>query len=275
MSQQLSIFDKPKAASCQSVPEQKIKYAIKESDLSGLTIKEQMLKLAAVSCGPGYAGSSMFEKLIEGKGFDYLDARDNWIDCPQYMSENICKLFDLSEFPVNQAPMPRPVLPPPWFESMMDKPEADERILNAPRDKWITLGTGNPYVKPQEKYVLGPYPTQMIQWLPLKDRVEVRDFMRLHPNLDHFVNVAADDKPRRVMPEETKVKIRMLNAMRRAVKKYGVFAEEFARDEVAARGWEWSDETWQRANEPPKQSKKPYGKKKRKGRSTDNDEWDR
>lgn len=264
---QLSIFDKPKA---QCEPAGKIKYAIKEADLDGLTIKEQMAKLAAVSCGPGYQGRYAFERLIESQKFDYWDARENWIDCPQYLADNICKLFDLSTFPVNPAPMLRPVVVP-WYESMMDKPDADERILNAPRDKYITLGTGNPYIKPQEKFVLGPYQTEMIQWLPLKDRAEIRDFMRLHPNLDHFVNVAAYDQPRRVMPEETKLKIRLLNMMRRAVKKYGMFAEEFARQECLTRGWEWSDESWQRANTPPKKSKVQHVKRKKKGRSTDND----
>lgn len=54
----------------------------------------------------------------------------------------------------------------------------------------------------------------------------------------------------------------MLNMMRRAVKKYGFFAEDFARQECAARGWEWSDESWKRANQPPKKSKKPWGGKK-------------
>lgn len=265
---QLSFFDKPKPT-CE--PMGKIKYAIKADDLSGLTIKEQMNKLVAVSCGPGSPAQYNFERLIKAKGFDYWDSRDNWIDLPDYLRDNICELFDLPTFPVNPAPMPRPVSIP-WYEKMMELPDAPAHVLARPRDQYIIMGTGNPYVQPRERYELGPFQTIFANELPMEDRAKVRDFMRLHPTLNHLVNVYVDEKPRKVMPEETKIKIRMLNAMRRAVKKYGMFAEEFARQECEAKGWKWSDETWQRANQPPKQSKKPYGKKKRKGRSTDNDE---
>jgi len=106
----------------------------------------------------------------------------------------------------------------------------------------------------------------------MEDRAKVRDFMRAHPNMKCMIDVYTNDAPRKVMPEEKKVKLRIGNMMRRAVKKYGMFAEDFARQECETKGWEWSEETWQRANQPPKQSKKPYSKKKRKGRSTDNDE---
>lgn len=268
---QLSIFDKPKQA-CAPSEGQKVKYAIKEADLSGLTIKEQFNRLAAVAGGPGHVGHYNLDRLLKADKFDYWDSRDNWIDIPEYLAKRVCEVFDLSQFPVNPAPMPRPVSTP-WYEKMMEKPEAPEYILNLPRDKYIVMGTGNPYVQPQERHVLGPYQTIFAQDLPLKDRAEVRDFMRQHPNLNHLVAFDESDTPRRVMPEETKIKIRTLNMMRRAVKKYGMFAEDFARQECADRGWEWSDEIWQRANTPPKKSKKAWGGKKKKGRSTDNDEF--
>lgn len=266
---QLSIFDKPKA---QCEPAGKIKYAIKEADLDGLTIKEQFNRLAAVAGGPGHVGHYNLERKLNTKGYDYFDARDNWIDLPDYLRDNVCEMFDLSTFPINPAPMARPVPPVPWYESMMDLPDATEFVKARPRDCLIVFATGNPYTKPQERYELGPFQTNFAQSLPMEDRAKIRDFMRLHPNLNSMINVYVDEAPRRVMPEETKLKIRLLNMMRRAVKKYGMFAEEFARQECLTRGWEWSDESWQRANTPPKKSKVQHVKRKKKGRSTDNDE---
>lgn len=267
---QLSIFDKPKAA-CEPTEGQKIKYAIKEADLSGLTIKDQFDKLVAVSCGPSGGAGFQFQSMIGSKGFDYWDARHNWIDLPDYLRDNVCEMFDLSTFPINPAPMERPAPPVPWYESMMDKPDASEFTKKLPRDDYVILATGNPYVKPQERYKLGPFQTCFPRGLPLEDRAKVRDFMRLHPHLNVMIDVYVDESQRRVMPEETKIKIRLLNMMRRAVKKYGMFAEEFARQECLTRGWEWSDESWQRANTPPKKSKVQHVKRKKKGRSTDND----
>lgn len=269
MAEQLSIFAKPKTA-CETGP---IRYAVKVEDLAGKTIKEQLTQLCLVATGKTSGTWFTFDRLIQTKGYDILDVRDGWIECPADLSARVCELFRLAEFPIHPAPMdpPKP-LGRPYFETVMEKPE-NEFVKSKPRDSYVILAQGNPYHPVQERHVLGPYQTHYIDALPLADRAEVIAFWRQHPHLSHCVDVmgaGSEEKPRKQMSEEAKRGIRLLNLMRRCVKKYGMLAEEFARAEVDERGMEWSDATWERANLPPKASNVKAKRQAR--RKSDNDE---
>lgn len=82
-------------------------------------------------------------------------------------------------------------------------------------------------------------------------------------------------KPRRQLPEATKVKIRKLNAHRRFLKRYGFTARHFLDELYTQRGWTWTaedDAIWERAQKPPKASKVKQLKQAAR-RKTDNDEF--
>lgn len=266
--QQLGLFDKPSKSACNPVGP--VRYAVKTTDLDGLTIKEQLTKLCHVSCGEYIGAWFAFERLLESKGNDLLEVRDNWIDCPAYLSTKLCEVFQFEQFPINALPMERPQPANPWHITVMQKPDASEHTKARPRDSWVLLGDGNPYTPNPRRFRLGPYQTQFVEGLPLADRAEVVAFMQANPGLSLLVDLASEDKPKRQMPEATKQRIRLLNLMRRCLKKYGMFAEEFARTEVEQRGLPWDDAAWQKAQKPPKASKVKQAKAAK--RKTDNDD---
>jgi len=81
------------------------------------------------------------------------------------------------------------------------------------------------------------------------------------------------EKPRRQMSEAAKLGMRKINAMRRAIKKYGWFAPEFLAEEYQRKGWTWGtedDALWIRANLPPKKGALAQVRVRRKN---DNDDF--
>lgn len=83
------------------------------------------------------------------------------------------------------------------------------------------------------------------------------------------------EKPRKQLPLETKIRIRKLLAARRAIKKWGWFAQQFLLEEYERKGWVWGDEDeliWARANTPIKRKPSPYQKAKAR-RKTENDQF--
>lgn len=82
-----------------------------------------------------------------------------------------------------------------------------------------------------------------------------------------------EEKPRRQLSDEAKLRVRKINAMRRSIKKYGWFAPEFLADEYLRKGWTWGvedDALWVRANLPPKKGALAKVRAKRK---SDNDDY--
>jgi hypothetical protein len=271
MPEQLSFFAKPKPAPTPA----EIRYAVTAADLAGKTIKDQLTHLVQVSQGHQPGAWFGFSYLLALPDVDVFDVRENWIDCPPALADRICELFQLDAFPVDPAPMPRPQLPPPWYHNLMDLPEAAPRIFALPRDSYILLFDHEVLAqaagrKPR-RFVLGPYPTFEPRCLPLADRAEVFAALTRHPGLKFsYFRTGETEKPVKRLTDAQRQQRALLNLMRRNLKRYGLLAEEMARREVEAKGWDWDDARWQRAQQPPKPGR--LKKLKQAKRKTENDE---
>lgn len=121
-------------------------------------------------------------------------------------------------------------------------------------DQWVDHLTGTPMVKLMDK----------------SDR-KLIDFSGHHSRLVFEAEEAV--RKSRQLPEETKVRMRKLLAMRRFMHRYGFFARDFLDELYVVRGWTWTeedDQIWLRAQKPPKQSK--VKKLKAAKRKSENDE---
>lgn len=163
------------------------------------------------------------------------------------------ELLDLDKHPVNQFSLTRP---------------RECFVLLAPTGP---LANGNP-VK------LGPYHSNNLSSWPLADRIELFNAWLKVPHYGLVIRVLTDEiaseEKKRVMPEKTKLKIRKRNAMKRVLKQYGMFADQFIGAEYERKDWhEWTEadeQLW--AEEKAKAfTVKKKKKRKAKGRSTDND----
>lgn len=263
---QLSIFKEPETK-CRNSQERLL---VSEDSLRGKPIKEQLKFLAAVFSDKGGASGWFDFSYSVGAGFDLMDVRECIIPCTEFISKRICEMFTLSRFPVDAPEEPLVPLPPPWWESMMSQP------VNEPVGVKSVPFLLCYYARPEMKTVeVGRFRSQFVENLTIEERAVIRDTCR-SINAKGFwptpgIRTSVDEAPRKEMSEESKVRLRKGNAIRRALKKYGWFAREFLVEEYQRKGWTWGtedDEIWEKAQEIKSKAKKS----KKTKRKTDNDD---
>lgn len=168
------------------------------------------------------------------------------------------------------------------------------KLYDGPRDKYIVLmdyedmASVMAGTRKRRKITLGPFHTSRLECLPLSDRKKVLDVMIANPYFNIvFKSVKEEQAPqaRKLSPESLLI-VRKRKLMKRVLKRFGMFADEMIRRAYEDKEFSWAvdeqeDYLWTEADvklwaEEKAKFGKPKGKrkKKRKARSTDNDQFE-